>query len=372
MERYGSAIARFGFGKLLLVIVAAALVASGCGSGGDSTEAGSPIAEFLGQDSFIDFENDPEAAQAEFAQQELERQETIAACMKQQGFDYVPRDSSDFNVFGGPDGIDYDSREYAEKYGFGITTERYSQEEVGPELVGHNYDQFEESFEDDPNNQIVEAMDEATRDAYYEALYGPEDSFPVFDPETMTDEELEALENDFVYEPQGCEGEAWGQDDTSKFYQDFSDEMQDMYEAIEDDPRLKAKEDEIGACVAEKGYEFAGFDNEDFWMSFDGELNKVDELLGGFPGEDLTEEDFASMTPEELDEIFNQPREFSDEAKTLLGELQAKETAVAVAVWDCGGSFSATGELYQEVAREYEQRFLDENADRLAEYKADS
>lgn len=372
VERYGSTIARLRFAKLLLVIAAIAVTASGCASGGDTTDAGSPLAEFLGEDDFVDFENNPEAARASAAERELVRQEAIAACMKEKGFDYIPQNSSNFNAFSGPQGIDYDSRGYAEKFGFGITTERYSQEEVGPELVGHTYDQFEESFEDDPNSQMVESMDESTRNAYHEALFGPESSFPTFDPETMTDEELEELEIEPVYEPQGCEGEAWSQDDTSKFYRDFSDEMQDIYEAIEGDPRLKEKEDETRACVAEKGYEFAGFNDEDFWMSFDGELDEVDELLGGFPGDDLTEEDFNSMTPEELDATFNQPREFTDEAKVLLGELQAEETAVAVAIWDCGGSFSATGDLYQEVAREYEQRFLDENADRLAEYKADS
>ncbi len=292
--------------------------------------------------------------------------------MTREGFEYVPRDASDIDFFSAADGLDYDSREYAEKYGFGITTERFSQEEVGPELVGHNYDEFEESFDDDPNNAIVEAMDDSTREAYYEALYGPEDSFPVYDPETMTDEELEALENQ-IYEPQGCQGEAWTEGDGSlanKFYQDFSDELQDMYEAIEDDPRLKAKEDEISECVGDKGYEFTGFD-ETLWESFEEDLGKIDQMLGGFPGEDLTEEDFNTMTPEQLDEIFSQPREFTDEAKTLLGELQAEETAMAVAVWDCGGGFAATGELYQEVAAEYERQFLADNADQLTDYKAE-
>lgn len=376
MQRFRSSPKRSRSVKLLLVGAALALTASACGSGTSETEAGSPIAEFLGQDDFLDFEADPEGAQAQFAEEERVREEAVAACMKREGFDYLPMDSSDFSFFeAGDEELDYDSREYAVKYGFGITTEWFSQEEVGPDLVGHNYSDFdaEEQMMQDPNMELVEAMDESTQEAYYEALYGAEDSFPSFDPETMTDEELEAIEDEFVYEPQGCQGEAWSEGDSgkaNKFYQDFSSELQEMYESIEDDPRIKAKESEISECVAGKGFEFTSF-NEDLWSSYEDEMEQIESMIGGFPGEDMTEEEFATMTPEQMDELFNKPREFTPEAKALLGELQARETSTAVAVWDCGGSFSVTGEIYQEVVQEYERQFLADNADQLAEYKAE-
>ncbi len=359
--------------KIALVVAAVAMLAAACGSADETTEAGSPLAEFLGQDVYgVDgFDED---AQARFAEEERLRQEKVAACMKEQGFDYVPRDNSDFNFVTTTDGLDYDSREYAEKYGFGITTERFSQEEVGPELVGHNYNDFEESFEDDPNNAIVEAMDQSTQEAYYEALYGNEDAFPSFDPETMSEEELAEMEENFVFEPQGCEGEAWAEDNNNAFYQDFSKELQKLYEAVEDDPRLQERQDEISECVAGKGFEFNGLDQdgfEDLYGRFESDLNRIEEMLGGFPGENLTEEDFAAMTEDELDALFNQPREFTPEAKTLLGELQVEETELATAVFDCGGSFAENQSLYQEVSAEYEEQFLADNADRLAEYKAD-
>lgn len=356
-------------GRVGLALVALAVLVAACGSDDETTEAtGSPLAEFLGQPGF-GFSGDNEEAQAQFAEEERARQEKIATCMKEQGFEYIPRDNSDFSIVTGEDGIDYESREYAEKYGFGITTQHFSQEEVGPELVGHDFADFEESMDDDPNNAIVEAMDEGEREAYYEALYGDEDDFPQFDPETMTDEELEAMEEEFVFEPQGCEGQAWAEDASNSFYQDFSDELDAMYEAIEDDPRLKEREQEVSECVAGEGLEFDGFD-DDLYERFEEDLNRIDEMIGGFPGEDLTEEDFAAMTEEQLDELFNQPREFTPEARTLLGELQAKEVELAVAVYDCGGSFEDNRELYAEVTAEYEERFLADNADRLAEYKA--
>jgi hypothetical protein len=358
-------------------LLAAALAVAACGSS-ETTEAsdvGSPLAEFLGQDSFIDFSADPEEAQARFAEEQRQREEIIAACMKREGFEYIAPDPESIDIFGSEGEFAYDSREYAAKYGFGITTERFSQEEVGPDLVGYDNSRFEDAEIDDPNQEILEGMDEATLDAYYEALYGDDSSFPSFDPETMSDEELEELENQ-IYEPQGCEGEAWNDGasaNANAFYRDFSDEITEMYEAIEDDPRIAAKEEEITSCVADKGLEFGGFD-EDLWSAYEDELNEIDQMIGGFPGENLTEEDFAAMSEDELDALFNQPREFSDEAKAKLAALQAEETELAVVVWDCGGSFGLDSEmatLYQEVVAEYEQRFLDENADQLAEYKAE-
>ena len=348
---------------------ALALLAAACGSP-DTTEAGSPLAEFLGQDLF-GADGFDEAA---FAEEQRQREEAIAACMADQGFEYIPRDTSAFAAAVRPDDIEFDSREYAETYGFGITTERYSQEEVGPELVGHRFAAFEEAMEDDPNADIVEAMDDGTREAYYAALYGDEDLFGDFDPETMTDEELEELESSFTFEPQGCDGEAWADNANNDFFQEFDEELTELYRAVEDDPRLQQRQDEVSECVAEEGFEFSGLDEDGYtalYTRFEEDLNRIEEMIGGFPGEDLTDEDFATMSEEELEAIFNAPREFTPEARELLGELQRQETELAVAVYDCGGSFGANEDLFREVSAEYEQRFLDEHADRLAQYRAD-
>ncbi|MGI9596110.1 MAG: class I SAM-dependent methyltransferase [Acidimicrobiales bacterium] len=358
--------------RLGLVIPALALFVAGCGTG-ETTEAGSPLSEFLGQDVY-GIDGLDENAQARFADEERLREEKVAACMKQQGFEYVPRETPQFDFLTTADGLAYDSREYAEKYGFGITTERFAQEEVGPDLIGHISDEPGESFEVDPNDAIVEAMDGATRAAYYEALYGGDDSFPSLDPAATSDDQLEALEDELGYEPQGCEGEVWAEQANNAFYQEFDSELQELYESVEDDPRLEERQTEITECVVDKGFQFGGLDRDGYqelYGRFEDGLNRIEEMVGEFPGEDLTDEELAAMTEEQLDELFDKPRELTPEAATLLGELQAEETELAVVVFDCGGSLSANEELYREVTAEYEERFLSDNADRLAPYEAD-
>ncbi len=367
---------RFGR-KILLLGVPVALVAAACGGGEDKADAAdevaSPIAEFLGEESF--FGGDPEQMAARFADQERTRQETIAACMTEKGFEYVayvPEQAFDFTTTG--DGLEYDSREYAERYGFGITTQRYSQEEVGPDLVGHDFSQFEENVDEDPNSAIREAMDEATLSAYDEALYGDPDDFPTFDPETMTDEELEAAEAEATsFTPSGCEGEAFAQDTMNAFYNEFGEEMEELYESVLDDPRVKERLAEVSECMSGEGHDIPA--DGEIWEvmneRFEPVMQEIEASIGGNPAEDMAEEDLASMSEEELTEMFNQPREFPAEAKTKLGEVQAEETAIAVAHWDCGGN-AGSQEIILEVVAEYEQRFLDDNAEDVAEFKADA
>lgn len=355
--------------SILAGALALGLVAAACGNDETAaTEAASPLSEFLGEDLWGgDFNEE------DFAAEQRLREEKIAACMAEQGFEYIPVDPGQFDIFDGEPGLDYESREYAEKYGFGVTTERFSQAEVGPDLIGYDDSAFEQ-FEDDggfvdPNQEIIEAMDPGSQEAYYAALYGDEDDFfPEID-DTMSDEEVAALEDDFSFEPTGCQGEVWADEANNAFYQEFDSELTEMYQAAQDDPRVKAAEQEISDCVADEGLEFTGFD-EDIWTRWEDDLFAIEEMIGGFPGENLTEEDFNAMSEQELNDLFSQPREFTDEARSRLATIQAEEIKLATTVWDCGGGFEAQEKLFQEVMFEYEQQFIDTNADRLSEFKA--
>ena len=353
--------------KLPTVVAVMAMVLAACGGTETETDAGtSPLAEYLGDDAGFAFaDGDQEAAQAAFEEQERERQQVIAECMQAQGFEYIPVDSSVFFGFEEADGLEWGSSEWTAKYGFGITTQRFSQEELGPDLVGWDESGFEEQQENDPNAAIVEAMSESEREAYYEALWG-EESFVEFD-ESLSEEEMEEQMEDFDYEPTGCEGEAYAEQDSNKFFEEFSDELDEMWERMEADPRIAEAEQKIADCVAEKGFEYTSM--EDLYERWEPELSAIDEQIG-YPGGDLTEEDFAQMSEEELDAIFNQPRTIPDDVKARIGELQQEEISLAVAVDECGGSFEDQSELFNEVRFEYEQQFVDDNADRLAEFKS--
>lgn len=58
------------------------------------------------------------------------------------------------------------------------------------------------------------------------------------------------------------------------------------------------------------------------------------------------------------------------EIQEQLGALQDHERGVAVALLDCGGSPEDSAARYREVRAEYEQRFLDTEAARLATFMA--
>lgn len=355
--------------RLLSGLAVAALAFTACG-GGEETAAGdgedftSPLSEFLGEPSF-GFGGDQEEQEQAFVEQERERQEAIAVCMKAEGFEYIPEDPSQFIGFDGlEDDIEYGSKEYVEKYGFGITTQRFSQSQVGPDLIGHNFDDFGGPDEDfvDPNQAIVEAMSDSEREAYDKALWG--DEFFVEPDATMSEEEQEAAFEDFSG-PGGCWGEA---DSTSRFYTEFSDELDEMYTAMRSDPRVVEADAETASCVADKGLEFTSMDN--LFQELETKLSEIDDSSSD-PFGDLSEEDFEAMSEAEIQAMFNAgPPELSDADKAILAELQAEEIELAAAVEECGGGAGAQEELFRELIVEFEEKFIADNADKLEEFKA--
>lgn len=352
------------------VAVAAVVAIAGCGGGdtqASSDDVSSPLGEFLGEDDIFFGDVDEDEAQERFIAEERERQAIIAECMREQGFEYTPTDPEQYVFFGGEgeDGLEYGEDEWIAKYGFGISTQRFSQESVGPDLVGYDdsFDGFDS--DSDPNFAYLESLSESEQEAYQEALYG-DDAFGEFD-DTLSEEEQEAAIEDIEWEPSGCEGEAYTEvSSTNRFFTEFEDELNELYERVEADPRIAEAEQEISDCVADRGLDYT--DMEDLYESFESRLSELESEVQ-YPSEELDEDDFAQMSPDELDEIFNQPAILSDEAKATLAEIQAEEIELAVAVDECGGGFEDQEALYREVVAEYEQQFIDENEDRLTEFR---
>ena len=114
----------------------------------------SPLGEFLNPGG-----GSGDEAVAAGQAKEKKVQESAAACMTEQGFDYVPfvYPSQGFTP---TDDLDYSSRAYAEKYGYGISTMAFAASSSAASTVI------------DPNQSIVEAMSEGEREAYYIALWG--------------------------------------------------------------------------------------------------------------------------------------------------------------------------------------------------------
>lgn len=372
--------------RWLSILFALALGATACGDGGDTTEAGaqaedgpqsfedleyeSPLMDFLGVDTDFDFSSDD--SQAEFTEQANQAEEKIALCMREEGFEYTPVDQSQFTSFGGiEEDLPWGSRAWTEKYGFGITTQRFSQTEVGPDLVGWNDEEmadFEESMADDPNQAYVNSLAPAEQDAYYEALYGDE---PEVADDATEEEWQEAYEN---FEPTGCQAESWGEDSffggpEQEFYEEFGDDLDDLYERLEADPRVAEFRSEVSACLAEDGLEYSG-DMEDLYESYE---TKMEGIGPDYSQDPLTAAglDPSTMSDEEIDAFYETAFnvELSDADKETLGALQTEEIALAVAVWECGGSDLQMEVLLGEIRVEYENEFLADNADRIGEFE---
>lgn len=369
---------------------AAALLLAACGGG--STDAASddggeesadtvaaeyesPLGDFLGWTN--DF-SDPDT-QARFAAEDREREQEVAECMVAQGFEYTPVDNSEFINFDDADefgGAEWGSEAWTKKYGFGITTLRFSQDAVGPNLVGNSWNDFGPGEEGptDPNQAYVESLDESTQQAYYAALYGSE---PDIDFETATEDEInEAYEN---WVPDGCANQGFDDGaDYQAFDEEFGPLLENMSERIESDPRIIEETQRIKDCVTESGETYRDLD-EELYEYFENKMRPISEEQDQFfenfdPFEGV---DFESMTPEEQEAFFEENEstfsepELSESAKVLLGELQAEEIGLATILSECNGGSGQFGEtaVQAEVRKEYEQQFLDEHADKLAAYE---
>ena len=331
----------------------------------DQVVSASPIDAFLGIPS-ID-PSDPAAA-AQFEESERQRQEAVAECMQAEGFEYTPVDPAEFSFTGvGADGLVWGTEEWVQKYGFGVTTQAFSQAEVGSEAVGYDNSQFTDGADvNDPNAAYVASLSADDQEAYRKALSGVQ---PDFDPATMTDEEIDELFDDPVVS--GCSNA--GNDRLAEvrqqaFYQEFGGQLDQMWDAIDNDPRILEAAAAVEACVTDQGLPFIS--EADAYLFFDGRLAPIRERT--YQESAVSAPDVNSLTDEELEEYYdNLPRpEVSDEDLVILGELQAEEIASAVAAFECGGSGADEAELFSELQIEYEQRFLDDNASAIDAFSA--
>lgn len=322
---------------------------------GDDPET---LADYLGWSN-----DDPEAAEAQYREQEARLQEAIRLCMAEEGFDYIPVEQP-------PGSFAFDDttpEEWAAEQGFGITTWVGNEDAfAGPEMDWV-----------DPNQEIVEAMSESERNAYYEALHGSEAeqaelSTTQIDPETG--EEIMYMEGYGA----GCYGEAseaeYGQQTNA--YEELAPELEAMYERIQADPRMIELDAEWVECMAEKGHEYesqqAMYDT--MYDDFQVRLDAIVGPNGGYvdPFEGWTEEEinafFEEKTEDEINAFFEQSQnETPDYDEEALAALQQEEKDLAVAAAQCQSGWD---EVYMEVSAQYEAEFIAANQEKLDEIKS--
>jgi hypothetical protein len=339
-----------------IVTMAALLFVTGCGGGAATSDSsGVTDADIAGQSndelSIGDFI--PGAAdfsevdgEQQYLQQEREAQEKIAACMAEEGFEYIPYvPNPDEFAFAVPES----QEEFAEPYGFGLATM------ILEDTQRMEEEAREEEMAKDPNHAIAEAMSPLEQEAYFAALHGPE---PDIDHESMTEEEIEAFFES--WESEGCMNtayeEMYNSDVHMEFYEQFGPLMEDTFSGLESDPRITDMEATWSTCMAEQGYEFAQRYDVEIYL-----LRRLEDV-GAIEGLDIDPEGMGF-------EFAGRDIEPGSPTEAAVKEIAADEIAIAQADLKCSEDQE---EVWAEVYGEAEARFIEEHRAELEQFKKDN
>ncbi|MCV2395422.1 hypothetical protein OEB99_13985 [Actinotalea sp. M2MS4P-6] len=321
-----------------LVLACSALALAGCsGTPAASPSTAGPLEAFFA-DAMGSY--DEEAANRDAMQVE----ELVAQCMAEQGFEYTPVDQSQGISYSSDDlDVEWGTLEFAEQYGYAITTDPWgTMTEESPEEAQEWVD---------PNEDYVAAMSETEQQAYYTALYGDQSQYE----EVEDGEEIE-----YNWEDNGCQGAAQhevyegGDAVDSDQFQALWDDMDAMWQAVQDDPRMAEAVAGWASCMADAGYPgMASFDDPQNQIS--DQVNALwDDAYADLDPETATEDDWAAV---------------EDQVQGEQAALTDTEIAMATADYTCRDDADVTS-LQTEVQNEYEQEFVDSHRDALEAYKA--
>ena len=283
----------------------------------------------------------------------VEHDEKIAECMAGQGFEYIPVTAADIprnepdTSFGDLDASERATFEFAETYGYGMTTspDGDAMAPPAPEI----------GEVEDLNQAYVDAMSEAELSAYRDALYGV---IPAFESEEDAIAWAPSLEE------QGCwglaEAEVYGDagrggdvpDDGT--WAELEAEIGRLQRAIATDPRVAEAVADWSACMGDAGH--PGFaDLEDAQMSIlDAATAIWDESGLADIGEDAPAEDRAAA---------------QQAFETQMAALAAEEIATAVADLTCRAEVGYQ-DVFNEVNLAMQQEFYDMHTAELEAYVA--
>ena len=256
-------------------------------------------------------------------------EEIIAACMAEQGFDYIPVPRPGTHLLASeftPDGIWRGSREFAERYGLGLST---------PPTMADIDASWNDQPWHDPNAARLEEMSPAEREAWDIALNGDW---------TTWGADVDVLD-------MGCSGLAehtvMGMPDEQSPFAALEREMNTVRERVYDDPRARDLNAEWAVCMAEAGH--GGLHASRGHHSFGHELGDEWDRLNGW-GEYQTAEE---TVPD----------------RAAVAAFREREIALAVADFDCREALDFDARL-TEISHEHEQQFVDDHRAELEAFAA--
>lgn len=313
---------------LLAASVCAAFLLGGCAQSDDPEPAAkeSPLTEFMS--SVYGGDVSQEDQEKEYTERERKREDLVAQCMSEEGFEYTPNVQEVSFSMATVQDFNPDSREWVAQYGYGMIN-----------YPGREGEQTTEATEYvDLNADYVTSLSESEQTAFYEALHGP------MPDEADISAEGEAMEWD--WSTAGCYG--WSEHEISGADPSSSDEhqpvmeaMNTLYEDMMASPELAAVSAEWAACMADAGH-------PGFSVQTDAQ-NSISDKMSGLYGDP----DAAAPV--------------DDAAMKAVGE---EEIELALVDLDCR---EETGyrDTMESVQFKLEQQFIDDHKAELEAFRAD-
>jgi hypothetical protein len=334
----------------LAAITAAALILTLAGCTGTSpdeqksdselTPEDSPLSEYL--DAAWSGGLSQEDQDKKYAEEQAKVEKIVAQCMTEQGFEYVPVEPSTESTVISDDSEDWkpDSKDWVEKYGYGIVNYPGKDDEVEPEP--------DPETEPDPNLEYIDSLSESESAAYDEALYGP------------TPDEVESEENhDYRWEEAGCMGsaehEVRGDDvfSTGEF-DDLFAKIEDLWSAGAQNSAYAELDARWAECMADKGE-----------SGFSSPTEAIDSIYSALPApEDAPSEPADEEEPAETGE----PTDKEVPEGPELDALGVREIELALVDLACREKTSYA-ETSLKIQFDVEEQFIAENKAELDAFK---
>ncbi|SDC36300.1 hypothetical protein SAMN05216410_1725 [Sanguibacter gelidistatuariae] len=315
---------------LRVTILVAAMALTGCASQTPTPEATAtwpqdgPLSKAMGG---ILGRPDPQEMRTRSAALENE----IAACMTEQGFDYIPVDySSLFDAVDEERFVGQGTAEWAATNGYGIV------------LVNTQADGEPVPLHTDPNTDYAASLSKAESAAYRAALYG--------ESKGLTEEEVESGESSYDPSTAGCSGIADEKvsGNESAFFNgpEFTvlfRAMNDIYADVKEDPRTMAADAAWADCMADEGY-----------TDFPAPAEAADSL---------------SSASNALFSDVGTPGDYVSPTREQLAEFREQEIALAFADFTCREQVGWQS-TWNTVVFELEATFVDDHKAEIDEFVA--
>ncbi len=365
--------------------ILALLTASACSTSDSTTTTSSPIGDLFSATENVDpretlayylgplfvLSIDPERMAQAYLEVQEQGQKSIAACMAEGGFEYVPMVRPPSRSIIGPS-LDPD---VAREEGFGITTDPTIDRLLDQSLLDTDDPSYDWAR---ANIEIIQSLSESEQEAYGHRLYLEYlgDAEPIVEIDPDTGEEYEYYEEFGT----GCTGQAESQAWDVASLESLIEQLEigDIEQQFESDPRISDVDVEWSDCMATKGYNYTSpedFQEEVYEYLQDGRreilgiddymLRTMDELAerGLFESYDETSSDDVDAARAASIEVMMEGVD-----QDTLAALRQEEQDMAVAYAQCTAPIS---KRFDEVFHEIELAIIEPNRALLEEYRAE-